>query len=207
MLNISHIFNYVNKYINSFQKYIFIEKLVVVVEKNRSVGHRREADSWDADLAEVARVRAGGEYLRLHVEVVLLEGSGHCGEPGVLLVHGGEGLVRELDQELQLDVAASLRQPASQHVLELLELGGRRDADVEVDDKLVRHHVDLHAALHQRQVDRRHVAEGQLGVRLQPELLLRPELEQSVDHLLRLLRRGVLQEPAAVTRAAVTRHL
>ena len=142
MLNIGHIFNYVNKYINSFQKYIFVEELVVVVEKNRSVGHRREADGWDADLAEVARVRAGGEYLRLHVEVVLLEGSGHCGEPGVLLVHGGERLVRELDQELQLDVATSLRQPASQHVLELLELGGRRDADVEVDDKLVRHHVD-----------------------------------------------------------------
>ena len=80
----------------------------MVVEEDRGVRHRGEADGGDPDLPEISGVRAGRKYLGLDVEAVLAEGPSHGGVPGVLGVHRGQSLVPELEQELKVNVGPSL---------------------------------------------------------------------------------------------------
>ena len=179
----------------------------MIVEQDGGIGHRTEAYGWDANLPQIPGVGACWKYLRLHSEVVFEEGVLHSRVPGILVVHRGERLVCELDDELQLNVAPSLSEPATHLLLELDDVRGGSDPDVEVEDELVRHHVDLDPARHQSQVDGGDVAQGEAGVGLQSRLLLSSELQQFVDDLLGLLPRGVLQEPGAVPGAALAGDL
>ena len=71
-------------------------------------------------------------------------------------------------------------------VLKLNDVGGGCNPDIKGQLELVRHHVGLHPALHNRQVDGGHVAQREAGVRFQPLLLLRTQAQQLVDHVLRL---------------------
>ena len=102
----------------------------MVVEKDRGVGHGGEPNSGDPDLPEiptimiifmtkqmmiltVPRVRPCRKYLGLDLEAVLDEGPGHRLVPRVPGVHGGQALVSELHQDLEVNVGPGLRQPAS----------------------------------------------------------------------------------------------
>ena len=53
--NISNICNNVNKNINSSQKNFFIEKLVVIMEQDRGVVHRGEANGWNPHLMGICK--------------------------------------------------------------------------------------------------------------------------------------------------------
>ena len=65
-------------------------------------------------ILKLPRVRSCREYLGLDLEAVFDEGPGHRLVPGVPGVHGGQALVSELHQELEVNVGPGLRQPASQ---------------------------------------------------------------------------------------------
>ena len=59
--NISNICNNVNKNINSSQKNCFIEKLVVIMEQDRGVVHRGEANGWNTHLLGICKKCSGIE--------------------------------------------------------------------------------------------------------------------------------------------------
>ena len=106
------------------------------------------------------RVRPCREYLGLDLEAVLDEGPGHRLVPGVPGVHGGQALVSELHQELEVNGSPGIRQPASQPSLELLDVCCRGDPHVKVEDELVRDDIDLDPALAHGEVNSGHVTEG-----------------------------------------------
>ncbi len=54
-----------------------------------------------------------------------------------------------------------LLDPLHDHGLELLDVGGGSDPDVESNLELVRDHVQLYSARHHGQIHRSHVAQGQ----------------------------------------------
>merc|ERR1719480_698450 len=94
----------------------------------------------------------------------------------------------------EVNVRPSLGQPASQPRLKLHDVRCRGDSHVKVEDELVGDDVDLDPALTHGEVHSGHVPQGQVRVRLESLLLQGAEVQQFVDHLPRLLGRGVLEE-------------
>ena len=144
--NIRNILDDVDKDVDTPEEDGLIEEFIMIVEQDGGVGHRTEADSWDADLPEIPGVGACRKYLGLHSEIVCEEGCLHGCVPGILVINRGESLVSELDDKLQLDITPGLFHPATNFLLELDNVRGGRDPDVKVEDEFVRHHVDLDPA-------------------------------------------------------------
>lgn len=65
---------------------ICVQVFVVIVQQNRCVAHRREADRRDADAAEIARVSATGEHLNSRFQSAAIEEIVRLGKVKVSVV-------------------------------------------------------------------------------------------------------------------------
>lgn len=192
---------------------ICVQVFVVIVQQNRCVAHRREADRRDADAAEIARVCATGEHLnsrfqstaieeivrlgKVKVAVVdccysqFIDCRFKCMPVDVRLVELRWGDERILQVPLVLDIFSSLGAPVLEHLFELVVVDVDGKAEVRHDRKVRRNDIRQHSTLNHRYVDCRHIADGQLRIGVQLRDLSCAVIENLVEKISQLLARGV----------------
>ncbi|GMT25260.1 hypothetical protein PFISCL1PPCAC_16557, partial [Pristionchus fissidentatus] len=171
----------------------------MVVEQRGNVDHGRKSDRLQSFRSQVSRVGGAHEDFLGEFTVSANEDVLECRPPLVVARRRRHALRHALLIPSDGHSLARVRAPPANLRLELLKVVGRRDSAVHIGHNLLRDHVRLHAALDDGNVERRHVPNVELGMRVQLGLLLGAERERRRHELVQLLHCRVLDELAAVS--------
>lgn len=132
--------------VNALQKDILVHALIMVVQQQGGVLQVRDTQSWDADLAQVARVSGGGEDLGLVFDTHALAGVAEDRPPNVGLVNGRQRVVEMSADKLHLDTGLG-RDKGLDLGLELLHVKEGTDTDIKTASSLHGDHIELDTTL------------------------------------------------------------